>query len=160
VIILTKKGEAIQLDIADWPLVKDWNWYVNQGRARANMRGKRKGTEKLYMAQLIMNPPEGYQVDHENRDPLDNRRCNLRVCLPEENYRNKNVRKDSASGIKGVDKTKAGRFRAQIKHLGKSYHLGVFGTAEEAALAYNKAAIELHGEFACLNNIPKGGDSC
>ena len=60
--------------------------------------------------------------------------------------------KDSLSGFKGVSRN--GRnWRALIKINGKQNYLGTFGTEINAAKAYNQAAIENFGEYACLNEV-------
>lgn len=104
----------------------------------------------IIMHRLIMNAKEGMEVDHINGNTLDNRRCNLRVCSPPENKRNRKINKGSYSGYKGVD-FKKNRWRARIQINKKSLFLGCFMTKEEAAEAYNIAALKYHKEFACLN---------
>lgn len=89
-------------------------------------------------------------LDHVNGDPLDNRIENLRECTHFENTRN-------ASGwvgrkYKGVFSVRD-KFRAILCFERKNIHLGYFNTEEEAALAYNKAAIEYHKDFAILNLV-------
>lgn len=91
-------------------------------------------------------------VDHKNRNRSDNRISNLRLgdeCL---NTINSKRRKDNTSGYKGVGK-KGYRWFARITVRGKITHLGMFDTKEQAAKAYNAAALEYYGEYACLNVI-------
>jgi EREBP-like factor len=67
------------------------------------------------------------------------------------------VRSDSKSGYKGVEIKPSGRFQAYIgkpNGKGRQIKLGTYDTPEEAARAYDKKAIELHGEFTNLN-FPK-----
>lgn len=90
--------------------------------------------------------------DHINRDPLDNRRSNLRLATRSENARNRNAQSNNVSGYKGVGWHKRSRkWRAFITLNRKQRHIGHFDKAEDAARAYDKAARELHGEFARLN---------
>ena len=110
------------------------------------------GDRDILIHRIVMNAPKGMDVDHINGDPLDNRKENLRICTRSENCRNKKVRADSKSGYKGVEVRPSGRFRAYIG-LPKC-NLGTYDTPEEAAIAYDKKAIELFGEFANLN-FPK-----
>jgi hypothetical protein len=102
-------------------------------------------------------------VDHINGDKLDNRRSNLRLATRTENEANKLKRrthagKATSSRYKGVtknnDKKRSKPWRAHItnKDDGLTY-LGSFATEVEAAKAYNKAALEMFGEFAKLNTF-------
>lgn len=72
-----------------------------------------------------------------------------------QNLSNRPAHSNNKCGYKGVyyDSEKR-RFRAHIKHNGTQYHLGRFVTPEDAAHAYNLAALRLHGDFARLNDIP------
>jgi hypothetical protein len=90
-------------------------------------------------------------IDHINGNPLDNRRVNLRICTPAENARNRRAQRGSHAGYKGVHWHNVGKWRAVIWANGVRHDLGVFGSREEAASAYDKAALELHGEFARTN---------
>jgi len=140
---------------------KDGTLYENTGKWYAtnhNPGGKYYAYRKpILMHRVIMDAPKGMDVDHINGDPLDNRKENLRICTRSENCRNKKVRADSKSGFKGVYQTKNGRFQAYIGNpnkVSRNIKLGTYDTPEEAARAYDKKAIELHGEYVYLN-FPK-----
>lgn len=94
------------------------------------------------------------QTDHRDGKSLNNTRGNLRKANDFENARNAGKQRNNTSGFKGVTK-RNGKWRAQIggRVNGKRFvvHLGVFDSPEEAALAYDRAAVERHGEFAYLN---------
>lgn len=110
------------------------------------------GTHKsVSLHRLIMNAGVGQQVDHINHDSLDNRRCNLRLCTPNQNAMNRKRDKKGSSRFKGVCLRKNGRWLAHIQCNHKIYHLGYFGSEEDAAKAYDDAAKKMFGEFACLN---------
>lgn len=66
---------------------------------------------------------------------------------------NKPLKTGRASKYRGVTKTKSNKWVASIGYKYNDYRLGTFKTEVDAALAYNKKAIELHGEFACLNDV-------
>jgi HNH endonuclease/AP2 domain len=147
------RGRCVIVD-DDAPVAITQNkWCVSSsGYAHRSLHiGGRKVTKS--MARVIMGAPDGMEVDHINGNHLDNRRCNLRVCYPYQNKQNSQKSpKAKGSRYKGVRPTYH-RWGAQIKSKGKNYYLGYFSTEEEAALAYNKAALNMFGEFAGLNEI-------
>jgi hypothetical protein len=102
----------------------------------------------LIMHRLIMDAPKGLEVDHINGNPLDNRRCNLRLCTQAQNTRNHKIRKDNSSGFPGVSFYKQrNKWRACINLNYRSKFLGYFNSAQDASLAYRCAAKKLFGEF-------------
>jgi len=105
------------------------------------------------MHRLIGNPPKGSIVDHINQNKLDNRRGNLRICGKSENAANSRLRRDNTSGYRGIFFERR-RWRAGIHFKGHFVVIGRYDTREEAALAYNIAAIGVYGEFASLNEVP------
>jgi hypothetical protein len=102
----------------------------------------------VYMHRQIMGEPEGLLVDHIDRDGLNNRRSNLRTCDSEGNARNRSRRRDNTTGFKGVYRGKD--CIGWIAKIQDTY-LGMYPTAEEAARAYDTAAVRTFGEFASLN---------
>jgi hypothetical protein len=82
-------------------------------------------------------------IDHINGNPSDNRIENLRCVSQAENMMNIRMRKDNKSGCVGVYFLPDGRFTAQITKGGKTRHIGVFDTLEEAKSARLKAQSEL-----------------
>lgn len=147
---LTQGLEAMA-DAADATLLERHNWNASRMRGEhvyataADFRGGKWTT--LRMHRLLLDASPETDVDHISMNTLDNRRANLRVCTRSLNLANKKVRRDSASGLKGVFRHQSGRFRAKIKVDGRQIHLGYFTTMEEAKNAYNEAARLHFGEF-------------
>jgi hypothetical protein len=142
-------GKAI-FDLADIAIVKAHKWYLNS-HGYAITRVNRK--EQLFLHRLIMNPPEGMFVDHINGNPLDNQRCNLRLCTHQENMFNKKIRKDNAYGCTGVDYDKRRKkWRARIHVNGKDIHLGYFDIFEHAANSRIAAERKHFGEFSRIDS--------
>jgi hypothetical protein len=149
--IVTLKGGSFQIDEADWSRLKHLPWRVcRQGKRGAVTRQIKRGGKVLniciYHDVLSVSPSRAVQVDHINRDPLDNRRANLRLCTASQNNGNRPPR----NGMKGVFPFRS-RFRARIKVEGRTINLGGYATACAAARAYDASALEHFGEFAWLN---------
>ena len=146
------KGSVAIVDDEDYAELSKNKWYVGScGYATRNIKvGMRQ--KRIQMHHTIMPPAEGFYVDHINGDRLDNRRCNLRLVNPRQSRMNSGLRRTSRSGYKGVTLIrKNGSWQAQIKAPDKNIYLGVYKTAEDAARAYDKAALEHFGEYARLN---------
>lgn len=141
------KGWAL-VDLEDLPSVQRTAWAVDP---RGYVVGRVKGHGRTTLHRYLM--PDAKVVDHRNGNRLDNRRGNLRQCAQAENSRNTRLGSNNTSGAKGVTPVPGGRWRARIWVDRKEIHVGTFDTREEAAHAYDKAALELHGEFASLNGV-------
>lgn len=93
---------------------------------------------------LAINAPVDYVVDHINKNKLDNRRCNLRICKPIDNSHNMSIFSTNSSGHTGVSKTKSGKYDATIVANYKVIHLGVFDNYNAACEAYDEAKQKYH----------------
>lgn len=151
------KGYFTKVDNDDYEKFAIYRWYADASRLseiRAvrsiNMGGKK--IKRIILSREIMNAPKELKVDHINRDTLDNRKCNLRICTQEENCRNRTKMTNSKSKYKGVGwNTEMNKWIAKITSKGNRIHLGIFADEWEAALAYNEAAKKYYGKFAYLN---------
>jgi hypothetical protein len=150
-VTLTKGYEAI-IDSEDVHLVDKFNWSLLTCRKNfyAHRREVKDG-KSVYIAmhRVILNAPNGYEVDHIDGNGLNNLKSNLRLATSSQNKHNQRVSKANKSGIKGVVFcVHHNRWLARIGINGKNKHLGYFDSKELAAKAREKASYELHGEFA------------
>lgn len=159
-VVLTGVGGVVTgyavIDKIDLPLLNTRWWLGGHGYVHSESRAAL--ASRLHRAVMIsaghkLLPSD--DVDHRDCDPLNNRRNNLRIASSSDNGANR--KHWAASGYKGVY-THDSRWRAQITKDQKRHHLGLFATPEEAARAYNEAAVKLFGEFAHLNVLPAAND--
>lgn len=153
-------GEYFTIDTKDYDLIKDYSWHkLSEGYIAATKVIDKK-QESFLVHRLILGSV-GYSVktDHRNGNVLDNRRCNLRVCTNAENLRNSKPRKvyngrRTSSQYKGVFYRKdTNEWEVAICVDSVQISIGSFKKEIEAAKAYNREAIKLHGLFARLNVI-------
>lgn len=92
-------------------------------------------------------------VDHRNGDGLDNRRSNLRPANRSQNGANRSSTPNTSSVYLGVCRHKNGGWQVSASYNGARRYIGYFASETEAAIAYNKFAIEHHGEYSRLNVV-------
>lgn len=148
------KGQVALVDDEDYEALAKRRWHAcwmesSQTFYAHHSKLVKDGGGTLSMHRAIVGAQAGQDVDHINGNGLDNRRENLRVCSRAQNLANRRSSRRRRSGLKGAYKL-GERWLASIKSNGKTRHLGVFDTPEEAHAAYCAAARELHGEFACF----------
>jgi hypothetical protein len=153
------QGKFAIVDDADYEWLNQWKWTADKSASSDTWyarRGEgRPSRKKSHMHRVIMNAPDGMEVDHVNGDGLDNRRENLRICTRAQNAHNTGIHPRNTTGFKGVSRTRQG-FVAQMVINGKHIYIGTFKSPEEAAKAWDESAKKNHGEFARLN-FQEGG---
>jgi hypothetical protein len=160
-LILYRKGEkfTVLYDECDHELILKHKWFItDHGRVVGYLIGQSR--LKILMHRLVMGVSEkSEEVDHINRNPVDNRRANLRKCTRAENSCNIPARgrcKYLGVNYREYSDHRTGRrfgpyIVALIRTKSKRIYLGSFPTEEDAARAYDQAAKIYHGEFANLN---------
>lgn len=156
--ITLTQGKVAIVDDSDYEYLSQFKWFAHfdgaNWYARRNTRHANGKRSAIIMHRAIMDAPAGLEVDHIDGDGLNNQRSNLRLTTHQRNTLNQRVRRNNTSGYKGVSwHEHTQRWQARIASDGALLHLGIFDTPEEAAVAYNNAALEYHGEYARLNNV-------
>lgn len=148
------KGKFAVVDEEDYKWLSKHSWYCTESgyAARDTRNADRTEGRIIYMHKLIC--PSVNQTDHINRDPLDNRKANLRPATGSLNTANRGIQSNNTSGYKGVSWAKgSNKWSVDIWLNRKKYYLGLFDDKDEAARVYNFWALDIHGEFASLNDI-------
>ena len=139
-------------DVYTWAI--SFRWYVNQrGYIHRNRRrAENELSQTVRLHNLILPPEVGQVVDHINRDPLDNRRVNLRLVSPAQNAMNRGVREGS-SRFRGVS-GHSGRWQSKLRIDNHELRLGRYSSERDAARVYDMIASLLLGDDAQVN-FPK-----
>lgn len=136
-------------------------WYISRKRGRIqSVIGYSKLLGRvLGLSYAILGKRDFLHIDHINRNPLDNRKNNLRYVTITENNRNKGLTKGkSTKGIYMYGKGKWGvRINFTKNRKRKIYNKAGFASKEEAIAHSNLKYRELHGEFCFTNNIETKG---
>jgi len=152
------RGRSALVDDKDFDELNksNWHYHVNGRGVGAACRAIKIAKYKYKtqsMASYLLQPAQGYIVDHIDNNPLNNQRSNLRVCTPRNN--NLNCAKfdpSTSSKFIGVSWGKSlKKWTACAWINGKSVYLGVFNDETEAAKARDALVLEHRGEFAKLN---------
>lgn len=157
---LGASGLVALVDDEDFDLVNEYKWYLKKPNrphytfytyrrwgVYGDWVGRRYKSQRMH--NLIM---QELWIDHIDGDGLNNQKSNLRKCTNSENLANVRNTIGSSSRYKGVYLRKdTQKWDAHICKDRKKYALGSYTLEVEAALAYDRAAQELFGEFARLN---------
>jgi hypothetical protein len=148
------KGKTAIIDDEDYPEISKYKWYTKEGHGSifyAVRTPSSNGQKKIFMHRQILNFPNTL-IDHINRNGLDNRKNNLRLCNKSQNHINCKKYKNNTSGYRGVSWHKyTQKWQARIQYQNKSIRIGYFKNILECAKAYDKKAKELFKDFAVLN---------
>lgn len=151
IILLNIKSEEIGralIDLDDIEKAKLYKWRLSAGYAH---------NDTISLHRLIMNAPKGVVIDHINRNKLDNRKCNLRICTQQQNSMNRGLQSNNTSGITGITWSKvANKWQARIKINKQLKHLGYFDDLEKAIEVRKQAEIKYFGEYRNKDNEDVG----
>ena len=141
-----KTGNKFYVDLDDYELVKEhcWSEILHTGSNYSSLRAK-INNKSVKMTKLL-----GLEYyDHADRNPLNNRRYNLRPATAMDNARNKSTQHNNKSGVSGVFLPKDGnKWIAYIAINKKRKHLGSFADKNDAIKARLEAELKYFGDFA------------
>jgi HNH endonuclease len=170
--LLLTRGVCAKVDDEDYERLRKYKWHVSPSKgnvyaARCRRVSEGPGPQRVllhYEALGLKNPiSNGRVIDHKNRDGLDCRKRNLRVCSQSENAANRGPNRSGrnpsgrkTSKYKGIYWMAAHGYHpagwvAKIRHREKRFYLGFFKKEYDAVQEYNRAAYKLYGQFAYLN---------
>lgn len=134
------------IDIEDIEKVKEYKWGCSNKSYISSFSKKKKNS----LHRFIMNCNDNnLVVDHINHNPLDNRKCNLRICTPIENGMNLSIPITNTTGIIGLFYNKGlDKWQANITVNSHVIVLGTFDNRDDAIKERLKAEVVYFKEFA------------
>jgi|SRR6188768_735071 len=151
------QGKVALVDDQDYDFLNQFKWYAKKDPFAKTYYAARnnpevKGLLILMHRQILgLDDPKLF-CDHSDHNGLNNQKYNLRIATRSQN--NANKQPTGTSKYLGVSWDKSrNKWKAEIRKNKKGIHIGRFKNEAEAALAYNKKAVEMHGDFANLNNV-------
>jgi len=147
------RGLVAIVDDADYECVSRRKWHAHSRGYACSSVSNTDGTHgTILLHRFVLGLSGRTEIDHVNRNKLDCRRSNLRICSRSQNLHNTKRRSDSSNAYRGVSFSKEKRkWVAYIDVGGKRIRLGYFDSAEEAARKRDDVARKTVGEFATLN---------
>lgn len=139
-------------DTEDYDKIKDYTWYIEK-TGYVHTQLKNNDVIWVQLHRLIMDCPDDMVVDHINRKPWDNRKCNLRICTQRQNNINRRFNQaPTNTGVMGVTLQKSGKYGVEMKINGKKEWFGSYNTLEEAKQVRLDVEKKYWGEFKCKNS--------
>lgn len=131
-------GRAI-IDLDDVERCKQYKWHIRKSRNTLYAVATTDEKTKIHLHRFIIGYNGDYDVDHEDRNGLNNRKENLRVLSHSDNLRNQSPTR------KGIKRVPSGKYQVVItkNYVGK--YLGTFDTYEEAL----EARLQAERSIAC-----------
>lgn len=126
---------------------KTWIFNPSKGQveyAIAVYRDNEKRRHSINMHRVIIEAPNNVEIDHINKNGLDNRKINLRIVTRKENSQNPNKHRNNKSGYRNVcwDKNHE-KWEVKFKKDGKTIHKGRYLLLKDAANAAEKFRKEI-----------------
>ena len=144
--LTTNTNKEFYVDADDYDKVKDYCWTEHIVHGYHALEARKPDSNKtIRMHYLIV----GKNFDHKDRNPLNNRKHNLREPGECGNAQNHSVRKDNKTGVSGINFNKlSGCYVARIQYDKKRISLGEFNSLNDAIVARLNAEVKYYGEFA------------
>ncbi len=144
--IILSDGVKTLVSDEDYYFLSGFKWSASSGYAMKKEKGVSMYMHRLVASRMGLSLKK--DIDHINRNKLDNRRENLRLSNHSSNGINRGIPKSNTSGFKGIQRLRhTDIWVARIMKDRKNIYIGVFDTKEEASKAYKDVAIKLFGDF-------------
>jgi hypothetical protein len=117
------------IDLEDVDICKKYKWHLKKSDNNMYAIATINENKKIFLHRLVMDYTGNEDIDHIDRNGLNNRKNNLRICSRSSNIKNQSIKR------KGIKKVESGRYQASITHNYKCIYIGTYDTFEEALQA-------------------------
>lgn len=158
---ISNGNHTVLLDIDDYDVVSQFIWYVDTGGYVVRQDHENNKNVKLhrYICEQNDFEIENLEIDHFDRNKLNNSKSNFRICTRRENMHNINKLKSNKSGTIGVFKRKIGEteywiakwYTSEGVSKTQSFNISTFGEKEAYEMAVSLRA-EKEKQFSIFSN--------
>lgn len=137
----------IYIDIEDLPKIQDYKWYINVPQNSRTLYVANDQLGKLHRYLLDVKDPN-INVDHQDRNGLNNKKENLRLTNTSINKKNMDVRSDNKFGCNGISLNKNSyrvSWQENGKQRSKNFNINKYEDALAEAIAFRKLKENEHG---------------
>lgn len=140
-------GNEFYFDLEDYDLIKDYCWFEHADTNNYHVLRTRDPKTKKHITMHVL---LGYKNhDHIDRNPLNNRKTNLRKATHIENTRNRSLPSHNTSGVIGVTwHCRDFHWKSRITINSQRINLGSFVNKEDAIKTRLTAELKYYGKFA------------
>lgn len=147
-----KKRNVSLIDLDDVEYVEKYSWCIRSKK----YVGRVEDGRNFLLHRALIDCPDDKIVDHINKNSLDNRKVNLRICDRQKNFFNSKRKSNNKSGVTGVGfDRKSNKWRARITKNGKTINLGFYIDKDDAIMARLEAEKEYFKDFAPQKHLYK-----
>jgi len=145
------QGKFAIIDADDYERLARYKWYCHRSRNKFYAY-RNKNRKAISMHREVLRAPKDLLIDHVDGNSLNNRKNNLRLCTYAQNAHNRQPKSASRSKYKGLSWHRRNKkWEVSIIKSARKIFVGSFDNETEAAVAYDRKAEQLFGEFAYLN---------
>jgi len=133
--MVINNNQIVIFDKIDYNWIKEYTWRISNEYVVTGDKGeKHKSIHRELLQKILSRDLKNDEYpDHINRNPLDNRRCNIQLSNIKESNQNRGLFKNNTSGVKGVSfNDYYNKWQSYIRYNNKNINLGLYENKNDA----------------------------